>query len=230
MKKIGLIGGTSWLSTIEYYRYINQKVNDIYGNNTNPPLILYNLNQHEIHELQRQDRWQNIAELYINASFELKKSGVEYIAFCANTPHKVYNFVNEMIDVPIIHIGDSIGKILQKRSISSAGLLGTKFTMKDDFIINRIKNLYSIDIKIPNDEEIENIQSNIYNKLSINIYNDVCKNYLVQVINRLIECGVESIILGCTEFPILLKDVDIDVEMINSTTAHCDEIIEILLN
>src|SRR5450631_2872703 len=109
MKTLGLVGGTSWYSTIDYYRYINEAINDAYGNSTNPPLILYNMDQEHIHVLQAKGEWDKIASLIIEASLRLRGSGAQAILFCANTPHKVYAEVARKIDIPILHIGDATG-------------------------------------------------------------------------------------------------------------------------
>ena len=109
MKTIGLIGGTSWYSTVDYYRYINEAINDAYGNRTNPPLILYNMNQERIHELQTKGQWDEIAALLTQATIRLRAGGAQAILFCANTPHKVYAQVSRKTDLPILHIGDATG-------------------------------------------------------------------------------------------------------------------------
>jgi aspartate racemase len=121
MKTLGLIGGTSWHSTIDYYRYINQAVNDFYGNNTNPPLVLYNLNQQRVHALQLQNRWEEIAALLVDAAHRVKAGGAEAVLFCANTPHKVYAQVAQRIDIPILHFADATGAAVRARGLRRWG-------------------------------------------------------------------------------------------------------------
>jgi aspartate racemase len=121
MKTVGLIGGTSWYSTVEYYRYINEAVNDAYGNNTNPPLILYNMNQEKIHELQAKGQWDEIAVLLTHAAIRLRAAGAKAILFCANTPHKVYAQVSRNIDLPILHIGDGTGVAIVQHGLKRSG-------------------------------------------------------------------------------------------------------------
>ena len=138
MKRIGLIGGTSWHSTIEYYRIINQTVNDHFGNNTNPPLLLANLNQADIHRLQIEDNWQGVANLIIDGAKRLESAGAQAIVLCANTAHKCYDIVSQAIDVPIIHIADATKHAIQKQGLKSVCFIGTKFSMEETFVTDRI--------------------------------------------------------------------------------------------
>ena len=121
MKVLGLIGGTSWYSTVEYYSYLNRAVNEAYGNNTNPPLILYNMNQQTIHDLQAANDWEGIAALYSQAAMRLRASGAQGIVFCANTPHKVYAHVARNVNIPILHIADATGVAIKKAGLKRWG-------------------------------------------------------------------------------------------------------------
>src|SRR5882724_391354 len=146
MKTLGLIGGTSWHSTLEYYRYINQAVNDVYGNETNPPLLLYNLNQREIHDLQLDARWREIAAIYSDAVLKLRTGGAQAVLFAANTPHKVYAEVSRGTDVPILHIADATGIAIQRASLSKVGLIGTIYTMEDGFMQQWLRENYGVEV------------------------------------------------------------------------------------
>jgi len=138
MRKLGLIGGTSWHSTVEYYATINRFINDRHGDNTNPPLRIISLNQKQIHDLQRSDDWDAIADIFIRAALELQGVGVEGIALCANTPHKVFDQLHTSLSIPILHIADAIGATLEKDGLDTVGLIGTRFTMSQDFIKGRL--------------------------------------------------------------------------------------------
>ena len=149
LKMIGLIGGTAWYSTIDYYRYINEAVNDAYGNNTNPPLLLYNMNNAKVQELQGKGQWDEIASLFSQAAARLRAGGAQAILFCANTSHKVYPQVARTLDVPILHIGDATGSAVRKSGLRKVGLIGTKYTMEDGFMVDWLKEHYGIEILVP---------------------------------------------------------------------------------
>jgi hypothetical protein len=131
LRMIGLIAGTAWYSTVDYYRYINEAVNDAYGNNTNPPLLLYNMNNANVQELQTQGEWEAIASLFSQVAARLRAGGAQAILFCANTSHKVYPQVARTLDVPILHIGDATGEAIRTSGLKKVGLIGTKYTMED---------------------------------------------------------------------------------------------------
>ncbi len=137
MKTLGLVGGTSWYSTLDYCRYINKAVNDAYGDNTNPPLIIFNLNQQKIHELQGQNRWNQIAAILTDAVNRLHASRAQAVLFCANTPYKVYAQVAQNSKIPILHIADATGNAIQKSRLKKVGLIGTQDTMEDGFMADR---------------------------------------------------------------------------------------------
>jgi aspartate racemase len=149
MKTLGLIGGTSWYSTVDYYRYINKAVNDAYNNNTNPPLIVFNLNQQHINQLQDRGQWDEVASIFVDTIKRLQASGAQGIVFCSNTSHKVYDKVAARTGIPILHIGDATGQAIQKQSLKKVGLIGTQYTMEDPFLIDWLKQHYGIETLVP---------------------------------------------------------------------------------
>ena len=229
MKKFGLIGGTSWYSTAEYYGLINKSVNTLYGNNTNPPLYLINLNQNEIQSYQRSDDWDSIAQIYIERSMELERIGVEGLAFCANTPHKVFAEVAKRISIPILHIADSIAKKAKAQQLSQLGLLGTRFTMQDGFIKNVLTEKHGIRTIVPEHEVQLKIQRCVYEELSVGKLLASTQSFFKGIIADLVSNGAQGVILGCTEFPLLLKNVACEVVLIDSLKCHCDYIIDFIL-
>lgn len=136
MKMIGLVGGTSWYSTVDYYRYINQAVNDAYGNNTNPTFILINLDNHRIQELQSRNQWDEVAAILADAVKRLQESGAQAVLLCSNTSHRVYAQVARKSGIPILHIGDTTGSAIRQRGLTKVGLIGTKYTMEDGFMVD----------------------------------------------------------------------------------------------
>lgn len=220
MKKLGLIGGTSWHSTIEYYRHINQYVNDYYGDNTNPPLLVYTLNQSLIHRLQIESKWNEIAELIITASRSLEKAGVENIMFCANTPHKVFNIVEQNINAQILHIADATAEAIRSKNVEKVCFLGTKYSMTENFITGRIAS-NGIEVLTPQDNPVINeLHRIIQEELTYGSIIPQSKDYVIDVIQSFVAEGAEGVILGCTEFPLMIKETDLKISIFNTTEIH----------
>ena len=221
MKTLGLIGGTSWHSSVEYYSYMNQAVNDHFQNNTNPPLIFINLDQHHIHMLQLANRWDSIAFILTEACNKLQKAGAEAVLFCANTPHKVYYEVQKQTDIPILHIADATGAAIVKSGLHKVGLLGTIFTMEEPFISGRLKAKYNVDVIVPDEKaDREKLHAIIQKELTMGIFDPETKKYILQQIALLKARGAEGIILGCTEFPLIIDQKDLDIPVFNTTLLH----------
>lgn len=230
MKALGLLGGTSWHSTVEYYQYINQAVNDVYGNNTNPPLILYNLNQHRINTLQEQDRWDDIAGILSEAGLKLRGAGAQALLFCANTPHKVYVPVSRRVGIPILHIADATGLAIQKAGLKKVGLLGTIYTMEDGFIAKWLKEHYDIDCIVPASPEVRGeLQRIILKELAMGILKPETKHYVLAQIDGLRSLGAQGIVLGCTEFPLIIKQADVPFPAFDTTNLHARMAVDFVL-
>lgn len=221
LKKLGLIGGLSWHSTLEYYIYLNQIINDHFNNNTNPPLVVLNLDQHCIHQLQRSDDWDIIATMLINACHQLHKAGSSAVIFCANTPHKVYHDVQQHSMIPILHIGDAIGAAVRKKGLSKVGLIGTIFTMEEPFIAKILKDHYEVDMIVPDKkEDRKKLHTIIQKELCLGILKPDTKKYILDQIALLEAMGAEGIILGCTEFPLIVGQNDLKIPVFNTTLLH----------
>ena len=220
MKPLGLIGGTSWHSTIEYYRNINQLVNEYFGDNTNPPLIVYTLNQSLIHQFQRESNWNGIAKILISAAKNLEKAGADMVMFCANTPHKVYDIVEKEINTPILHIADATTKEIKSKNMKKVCFLGTKYSMMESFITNRISN-NGVEVLTPNkEEEINELHRIIQEELTYGKIITQSKEYVINVIQSFTEKGAEGVVLGCTEFPLMINDTDLQIPIFNTTKIH----------
>ena len=220
MKTLGLIGGTSWHSTIEYYKYINQEVNDFFGDNTNPPLLLYTLNQSAIHKYQIENNWEAIAELILKAANSLIAAGAEQLMFCANTPHKVYPIVLQEINIPILHIADATAEAINNMNINKVCFLGTKYTMTEPFVTNRIAD-HNIDVLLPKTEkQINELHRIIQQELTYGKIIEKSKTYVLDVIQSLVELGAEGVVLGCTEFPLMINQNDLEIPIFNTTLIH----------
>ncbi len=230
MKTLGLIGGTSWYSTVEYYRSINEAVNDAYGNSTNPPLLLYNMNQQKIHELQASGQWEEIATLLIETARRLRAGGAQGILFCANTPHKVYAQVARNIDLPILHIGDATGLAIRNSGLKKVGLIGTLYTMEDGFMADWLKDHYGIDTLVPgSDSARKELHRIIQEELGRGIFKPESKKYVLQQIDELHKRGAQGIVLGCTEFPLIIKPSDVSIPVFDTTRLHSQMAVDFIL-
>lgn len=220
MKSLGLIGGTSWHSTVDYYKVINQYVNDHFGNNTNPPLMIFTMNQSMMSKFQKTSQWDRIADMISDAAIRLENAGAAQLMICANTPHKVYEEVVERINTPILHIADAVADAVERRQLDKVGFIGTKYSMEEDFVTKRISRR-GIDLLVPKDADIrEGLQSIIEEELCFGKINDRSKVYVLKVIQKLIDQGAQGVVLGCTEFPLMISNNDLDVPVFNTSEIH----------
>ena len=228
MKKIGLIGGTSWHSTIEYYTYLNQIINERLGDDNSADLIIQSVNFEIFKSLAEKDQWDIIADKLLEISKSLITTGAEAIVLCANTIHKVADYINENIDVPLLHIGDALADALNKINSQTTGLTGTVYTMKSDFIPNKLKNK-DINTIVPDKKDMALLNRIIFSELTKGIFKDESKIKILEVITKLKNSGADSIILGCTEFPLIIKESDTDIPLLNSTLIHANYIVDFAL-
>lgn len=229
VKKVGLIGGTSWHSTMEYYAGINRAINEWHGDNTNPPLFLANLNQKEIHDLQRLGDWDGIAALFVDAAKTLELTGVDGISLCASTPHKIHGALVDAVDVPVLHIADAIAMTLKQNDWRKVGLIGTRFTMEEDFIKGRLRSAHQVETVVPGAAVRGEIQDLIYDRLSVGVFEDAARAFVLDVVEALANDGAQAVILGCTEFPLLLKDTRCETPLVDSLKSHCEWIVQFIL-
>lgn len=229
MKKLGLIGGTSWHSTIEYYRTINQAVNDHFGNNTNPPLLVYTMNQAAVHQYQRENNWDAIARAFSEAGKSLQQAGAEAVMFCANTPHKIFDTIEAQLDVPMIHITDATSEAISAEGISNVCFIGTKYTMTESFLLDRFTK-HKIDVLTPDDvQEIDELHRIIQQELTFGEIKPQSKQYVLSSISRMLDNGAEGIVLGCTEFPLMISQDDLSVPIFNTTAIHSQAAVDFIL-
>ncbi|OEI80869.1 hypothetical protein AST99_07100 [Formosa algae] len=229
MNTLGLIGGTSWHSTLDYYSTINQAVNDHFGNNTNPPLLVYTLNQAEVHRFQREDKWDSIANMLTTAAISLNKAGAQSVMFCANTPHKVYNSVQDQLDFPVIHIADVTAKAIHEKALKKVCFIGTKYSMTEDFITKRIED-NGLDVLVPEDDKvIDELHRIIIEELTYGEVKPESKKYVLSVLNEMIDDGAEGVILGCTEFPLMIFKDDLKVPIFDTTKIHSQSGVDYIL-
>ncbi len=229
MKTLGLLGGTSWHATLQYYSYINESVNHHFGDNTNPPLLIFNMNQSLIHKYQTENNWLGIADILIEGGKRLQRGGAEMLMFCANTPHKVYDLVSKELDIPILHIADATAHAIHHKKIQKVLFFGTKYSMIEDFITQRIAD-NGIEVFTPNDiATIEELHRIIQKELTYGNVVPESKSYILKLIQSYNEKGVEGIILGCTEFPLMIHQQDLALSVFNTTEIHAQAGIDFIL-
>jgi len=226
MKKIGLVGGISWVSTMDYYKFINEGVNSKLGGLNFAECVLYSLNFGDIQSVS----WVNSFELLLNACESLKKSGVDNIVLCANTAHLFADKLQETIKMPIIHIGIETAKAVTKQGLNKVGLLGTKFTMEMDFYRNILEE-FGLEVMVPEKQETRDyIQLTIKEELGAGYINNETKKNYITIANELIERGAECIILGCTEIPMLISQDDFKIPVFDTTKIHSQAIVEYIVS
>ena len=229
MKRLGLIGGTSWHSTAEYYRLINQATNDHFGDSTNPPLVLVNLNQAEVHRLQSSDQWDRIADMLTDAGERLVAAGAEAMMFCANTPHRVYDTVQSRMSIPILHIAEATAKAIQSANIETVGFIGTKYSMNLDFIAGPIAK-QGIEVLVPEGmatrEELHRI---IHQELSFGNIDPNSKQFVHDAIMSMAERGAEGVVLGCTEFPLMFQNDEFEFPQFDTVKIHARAAVDFVL-
>lgn len=230
MKTLGVIGGTSWHSTVEYYRYINRAINEYYGNETNPPLIIYNLNQRMIHDLQAAGRWDEIAGIYSDAGIKLRVAGAQGVLFAANTAHHVYPQVAQTIGIPVLHIADATGAAIRRAHLGQVGLLGTRYTMEDGFIRGWLKQHYGIDVLVPASQSVrDELHRMIQRELGMGVFLPASKRYVLGQIADLRERGAQGIVLGCTEFTLIISEDDVPIPAFDTTRLHAQMAVDFIL-
>lgn len=216
---IGLIGGMSWESSVEYYRIINEEVKSRLGGLHSAKCLMYSVDFAEIERCQSGGNWQRAGDILAAAAVSLEKAGADFIVICTNTMHKVVDAIQEKITIPILHIADATAVQIKKSGISTVGLLGTKYTMEQDFYKSRLE-ANGINVIVPNYHEREMVNNIIFNELCLGKVLDSSRTDYKKVINSLTENGASGMILGCTEIGLLIKQEDTKVPLFDTASIH----------
>ncbi|WOC28056.1 aspartate/glutamate racemase family protein [Pseudoalteromonas sp. N1230-9] len=230
MRTIGLIGGMSWESTQSYYQLLNQGVKETLGGLHSAQIVLVSLDFAEIARLQQQQDWPQMAEILIKAAKQVEAAGADYLLICTNTMHKLAEQVQAAISIPLLHIADAVGENLIQNNHKKVALLGTQFTMEQDFYKQRLADKFSIDVLIPAAQERAIIHNVIYNELCKGIIKSESKAAYLAIIDKLKQQGAEAVILGCTEIALLVQQADTSMPLLDSTALHCEMALEHSLN
>ena len=219
MKPIGLIGGLTYVSTIEYYRNLNELANEKLGDAEAPLIILYSVNFGEIKVLTEAEDWGKISIMMCDAAKKIENAGAACLLLGANTMHKIADEVQAAIKIPIIHVAEAVAKDIRRHGLRKVGLLGTRYTMQLGFYTDHLAN-YEIETIIPEQDDVEFINYTIYYEFSKNIFSPQTKAAYLDIISKLKQSGAEGIILGCTEIPSLLNQSDCDIPLFDTVKIH----------
>ena len=222
MKTIGLIGGMSWESTVTYYQVINETIKKQLGGLHSAKCILYSVDFDEIEKYQASGEWDKSADVLSEAAQALERAGADYIVICTNTMHKVAPEIGRNINIPILHIADMTAVQLKKHGIRKVGLLGTKYTMQQDFYKNVLIR-QGIEVIIPNDEDVDVVNRIIYDELCLGKILEESKAVYLDIIHELARNGAQGIILGCTEIGLLIQQSDTDIPLFDTTLIHAEQ-------
>ena len=222
LKTIGLIGGMSWESTATYYKIINETVKEKLGGLHSAKCILYSVDFQEIEECQANGNWEKSEEILGEAAYNLEKAGADFIVICTNTMHKVVNQIKEKISIPILHIAEMTAEKILEKGIKNIALLGTKYTMEQDFYKSKLIEK-GINVIIPDKNDIETINEVIYDELCLGSINFNSKKKFLEIVDKLRSKGAEGIILGCTEIGLLIKNKDTDVPLFDTAIIHAEQ-------
>jgi len=234
MKIIGIIGGVGWVSSIEYYRLMNEMVGDELGGLHSAKILMYSIDFGEFSKEERladKGDWELIRKTMIDAAQRLERGGADFIVIASNTMNSTADIIEANVKIPVLRIADATGKVINKSGIKTVALLGTAYTMEQDFYRDHLDKKYGIKVVIPNKAEREYINEVIFDELCAGKFYEKSKEEYVKIINRLIkEEGAEGVILGCTELPLLVKQKDVSVPVFDTMTIHAEAAVKYALD
>jgi aspartate racemase len=220
MKTIGLIGGMSWESSIEYYRIINQEVRKALGGVHSAKSVMVSLDFGEIEELQMKGDWEEATRVMVQSAREVEKGGADFLLICTNTMHVMADDVQAGVDIPLLHIADATARAVKEQGLKSVGLLGTRFTMEKEFYRGRLEKAYKLKVFVPDQSGRELVHNVIYDELVQGMIKDDSRQRYKEVIQNLVKDGAEGIVLGCTEIGLLVKKEDVSVPIFDTMEIH----------
>ena len=230
MKTIGLIGGMSWESSQNYYQLINEEIKKRLGGLHSAKVVLLSVDFAEIEVLQHKGEWDKTANILSNAAQSLEKAGADFILICTNTMHLVAPQVRASVNIPLLHIADATAEEVVRTGIKKIGLLGTAFTMEQDFYKDRLEEKYNLTVITPNKADREIIHNVIYQELCLGNVTDTSRDKYLRIIDQLVVDGAQGVILGCTEIAMLVKKEHTDVRLFDTTTLHAVKAVDLALS
>lgn len=226
MKTVGLLGGMSWESTVGYYRAINEGVKTALGGLHSAKIVMYSVDFDPIEKLQHKGDWDGTAKILSEAAQSIQSAGADFLLICTNTMHKVAPQIEDSIDIPLLHIADATAEILVHEGITTVGLLGTAFTMEQDFYKERLSRDHGLNVLVPDEEDRQIVHRIIYQELCLGEINNDSKTEYLRIIDMLSKQGAEAVILGCTEIGMLISQSDTKVKLFDTTAIHAQKAVE----
>ena len=220
MKTIGLLGGMSWESTVPYYQIINRAVAEQLGGLHSAKIILYSVDFDDIEQLQHSNRWAEAGELLSEAGVALQNAGADFLVLCTNTMHRVAPEIEARVRIPLLHIADPTAEALKASGVSTVGLLGTKFTMEQDFYRGRLETKFGLTVHVPDPISRDLVHDVIYKELCRGIISQGSRENFLRVVSQLAQMRAQAIVLGCTEIGLLLRASDVSVPLYDTTFLH----------
>jgi aspartate racemase len=230
VRTIGILGGMSWESTQIYYREMNRLVNQHLGGLHSAPMVMFNVDFAPIEHLMVNGGWDEISEILINHCLTIEKAGAEALVIATNTMHKLAEIIEQSIEIPLIHIANSVGHDLTEQGHQKVGLLGTSFTMEENFYKDRLYDYFGIETVVPNTASRQKINEIIFQELCQGQFNKPSKLKYLKIIDELVQQGAEAIILGCTEIGLLIQQSDCETPLFDATDSHIRHAIKFALN
>lgn len=229
MKKIGLIGGMSWESSIEYYRIINQQVREALGGVHSARSVMVSVDFGEIEKLQADGEWEEATLILVQCAKEVEGAGADFFLICTNTMHLMAEEVQAAVEIPLLHIADATARTVKQSGITRIGLLGTRFTMEKDFYRGRLEAIHGLQVVIPDEAGRDLVHQVIYQELVQGMIHKESREGYLEVIDNLVESGAEGIILGCTEIGLLIKEDDLFLPIFDTMEIHALAAVEAAL-
>ena len=229
MKVIGLVGGMSWNSTLEYYRIINESIGRRRGGMHSARLVLHSLDFDEIQRAQHEGHWDIITDVLVEAGSAVKRAGADFLVICTNTMHKVADDVQRNVGLPVLHIAHVTGAVVGGRGLHRIGLLGTRFVMEGSFYRDRLRDRFDIEVIVPAKADMDAIHRIIYDELCRGRINAASRRVCADVIDNLVDRGAEGIVLGCTELPLLIRPEDVHAPVFDTTRLHAEAAVDLAL-
>ena len=223
MKTVGLLGGMSWESTVPYYRTINRVVGDTLGGLHSAKMVVYSVDFQEIEELQHAGRWAEAGEILVAAGRAVERAGADFLVLCTNTMHKVAAQIEAAVSLPLLHIADATATRVKAAGVRRVGLLGTRFTMEEDFYRGRLERLHGLEALVPGADQRETVHRVIYDELCRGEVRDDSRRLYQRIVRDLVSEGAEGVILGCTEIGLLLGPRDAEVPLFDTALIHAEE-------
>ncbi len=220
MKTIGLLGGMSWESTVSYYRTINEEIKSRLGKLHSGKIVLYSVDFQEIEVLQHQGRWDDATVIMIDGAKRVQAGGANFLVICTNTMHRMVDEIQSQIEIPVLHIADATASAVKQDGITKVGLLGTRFTMEEDFYRGRLVRQHSLDVIVPDESDRNVVHSVIYDELCLGKILDSSRRSCAEIIEKLVSKGAQGIILGCTEIALLVSPENSLVPLFDTAGIH----------